>query len=341
MAILSDRSIKDFIRDQQLILNGKLERVRHCSYNFCPDKVFHSSEDDKSNFIDFSSDIHHNTHDLVKPGEYVWIRMQEFVKLPSDICAFWWQTNTLSRKGLLLMNMSIVEPGYEGPLSCLFVNFSRIPVAINPETSMAKLVFARIDQVAEIPSRKIGTSEEAIVHYDEALYDEALARPATFLQINEEFKRLQEDAIQKIQELKTTQTQMIAELQAETQKLTRDSIKEFSDNIPGAIQKYSVYAAGAIALLVFVSTISPWIQELFSPKVDIESQVSQQVSQQVKQELANWMNLQFQLRNDSGNSLPAAPIPGGDLLQQYQLLQEQYEILEQRLNDLEQSSQGN
>lgn len=337
MTLLSDQSIKALIQNQQLILNGKIEKVRHCSYNFCPDKVFHSSEDSENNFTDFGSDNGHKAYDSVKPGEYVWIRMRELVKLPDNICAFWWQTNTLSRKGLLLMNMSIVEPGYEGPLSCLFVNFSRIPVAINPETSMAKLVFAKLDKVAEIPSGKVGVSESAIAHYDEELYGEALARPATFLQVNEEIKRFQEDASQKIEDLKTLKDQMVANIRTETQQLTKDSIKEFSDNIPGAIRKYTVYAAGAIALLVFVSTISPWIQQLFSPKLDIESQVSQQV----KQELANWMNLQFQLRPDLANTLSTNQQPENDLSEQIQLLQEENAALKQRLDRLEESPQEN
>jgi deoxycytidine triphosphate deaminase len=46
----------------------------------------------------------------------VWIRTRDKVKIPNDMVGFWWQTNTLSRQGLMLVNMSMVEPGYEETL---------------------------------------------------------------------------------------------------------------------------------------------------------------------------------------------------------------------------------
>jgi deoxycytidine triphosphate deaminase len=333
MPVLSDLSIKNLMQKNELILNGSLARARHCSYRFRPGKVFHSNENRIVDITQFHEEsqtpdkapkitVSSTPHDYVEPGEYVWIRMQESVKLPADICAFWWQTNSLSRKGLLLMNMSIVEPGYEGPLSCLFVNFSRTSVPISPETTMAKLVFVKLDHVAQVPStgNNLKASDpERIIGYDEELHREALSRPASFLQIDDKFKRLQEE--------------IIADIEKQAQDITERNLERFSSDIPGAIRQSVGLAAGALAILLLISSITPWVQQLFIPRVDIESEVSQLV----ERELARILSLELQRQSvTNGNIIPPVP-EQEDLSQKYEELQEKYDLLEQRINSIEQS----
>ena len=47
----------------------------------------------------------------------------------------------LSRQGVLLLNISLVEPGYEGYLTTVLVNFGNKNVVISPTTTIAKVAF--------------------------------------------------------------------------------------------------------------------------------------------------------------------------------------------------------
>ncbi|NER78628.1 MAG: hypothetical protein F6K42_03440 [Leptolyngbya sp. SIO1D8] len=318
MAVLSDRSIKKLMQSNELVIGGEQERARQCSYRFRPHMIFHSNEN-RTKDISAAQD---DPHDFVEPGEYVWIRMREFVKLPKDICAFWWQTNSLSRQGLLLMNMSIVEAGYEGPLSCLFVNFSRTTVAISPETTMAKLVFAKLDEAAQIPSTRNNldiSDPREIIRYDEKLHREALNRPASFLQVDDKFKELQD--------------RIVADIEDKAQEITNSNIDKVKEDIPGAIRESTRWAAGAIAVLVLVSTVTPWVQQFFSPKLNLESEVSQLV----ERELFRLIGLELQRQNSAVEEITPDISSQDDLSQRYETLQEKYDLLEQRINTLEQT----
>src|SRR5438876_284641 len=59
----------------------------------------------------------------VKRGELVRVRTRERVKMPADMCGLWSQLDRNSRQGLLVVNSSVVPAGYEGFLTCTFVNF--------------------------------------------------------------------------------------------------------------------------------------------------------------------------------------------------------------------------
>ena len=80
----------------------------------------------------------------------------------------------------MLINMSMVDPGYEGSLACLFVNFGRQPVDIDPGITVARLVFHRLDG-GNVPFGKGAPREE----YDRQLRDVALNGPTSFLSFQE------------------------------------------------------------------------------------------------------------------------------------------------------------
>jgi hypothetical protein len=55
----------------------------------------------------------------------------------------------------MLLNASIVEPGYEGPLSCFLVNFSAHRVALRPDGPIAKVVFHSLTQSPVKPQPQV------------------------------------------------------------------------------------------------------------------------------------------------------------------------------------------
>ena len=66
----------------------------------------------------------------LKPREIILFQTKEIVKLPIDIMAMYSALNTVATKGILLVNASMVEAKYEGPLSGILVNFFKIDGAI-------------------------------------------------------------------------------------------------------------------------------------------------------------------------------------------------------------------
>jgi deoxycytidine triphosphate deaminase len=192
VTVFSDNTI--LARIGQLIDKGDPKRVRGCAYSFVAGKIFPSPQSDgaaQKRVVDWTTKA---TNDWpgeevyeVCPGELVSLRTRERVKMPTDVCGIWNQTDALSRKGMLLVNLSAVPPGYEGHLTCTFVNFGKQRVRIQPDTRVAKLMFLSLDQVAKYPSAPWETQG-----YDGALSAAASEAPATFLQISDQSRALKE-----------------------------------------------------------------------------------------------------------------------------------------------------
>ena len=176
MSILSDSTILARISAGDLVINGDARHVEFCSYQFTPEKVLEPGADGR--VLDWKA-CPDNASYSIRPGQLVWVRTRGEVTIPSDMCAFYWQTNTLARVGLMLVNSSMVEPGYKGPLACLFANFGKQDIVINPRTKVAKIIFLQLDQPALRPS---SLSFEA-TQYDDTLRQVAAAAPRSFLQI--------------------------------------------------------------------------------------------------------------------------------------------------------------
>lgn len=310
MSILSDGEIREFIAKNELIIDGEIENARQCAYHCFPGKVFHSGPEGA--VVDWSKP---DAPEFVKirPGAMVWIRTRVVVNMPSDICAFWWQTNTLSRKGLMLVNMSMIEPGYHGPLACLFVNFGKTPIILYPDTNMAKLVFMRLSKPADTPLGLNLTVDK----YDKAVHDAATEGPESFLQVAEFSKQLMADREEAIEDIKKA---------AETEKNAQvDKLKE---DAPKAIRSSLGWAAVGFVLLVAAVTFVPWVQGLISP--DLDDTIRSSVEKAVTERLV----LQAAPQLENTQATPAGTsAPGDDL-------ETRLKAIEERLLELQRASEN-
>jgi deoxycytidine triphosphate deaminase len=75
------------------------------------------------------------------PGETLIVMTRERVTMPDSLCALYAPLHRLAQRGVMLLNPAVVEPGYEGPLSCFLVNFSTQRVQIAPNDPVSKIVF--------------------------------------------------------------------------------------------------------------------------------------------------------------------------------------------------------
>src|SRR5260221_11534428 len=60
----------------------------------------------------------------VAPQQVVILISQEVIKIPPGHLAYAMPKNRLCNEGILCLNTGIVDPGYEGPLSTIAINFS-------------------------------------------------------------------------------------------------------------------------------------------------------------------------------------------------------------------------
>jgi len=63
--------------------------------------------------------------DLLPQG-IVAVVSEEVVKLPADVCAFASVKTGLCREGVVAINVGLIDPGWEGPISSVMLNFGKM-----------------------------------------------------------------------------------------------------------------------------------------------------------------------------------------------------------------------
>lgn len=280
MSILSDDTLKAAIAAGQLIEGGDIKNVKYCAYQFTAEKVVPPGSGVEN--LDWSvpgSDSHY----VIEPGAIVWVRTRGRVKMPSDNCGFYWQTNSLARRGLMLVNSSMVEPGYEGPLACLFVNFGKQPIPIYPDTVVAKLIVMQLDKVAADPLRDV----RATSNYDRSLKDAAVVAPRSFLQVAEMALSLQQEKGNAINEINKAADGERATVKREAEA-ERDRLKkDLADDFEGTVKKV-FWRWAAVMTLIFVGiNVFAWVQSSLRPSVerDLQERVATEVRGRVQGEI--------------------------------------------------------
>lgn len=251
MTVLSDAEIRACIARNELVPGGDPAKAEECSYSFRPGRAFLAGDGDSQ--VDFlgSGSPRHLT---VKPGKMVWIRTRDRVQIPHGMVGFWWQTNSLSRKGLMLVNMSMVEPGYTGDLACLFVNFGDRRIIIEAETVIAKMVFVDVRGAVAHPFSDGTTTER----YDATLRELAANQPSSFLQIGDLAPNLERQRIDAMAAIKAAGDSARAAAEKAASEARDQAISDFKKDVPKALLGTSGMALGAIALLAAATVAADW-----------------------------------------------------------------------------------
>lgn len=300
MAILSDGELRARIQAGGLVEGGVLDRASECSYSFVSGAAFLPGSLEAA--VEFPG-VDGKAEVVVKPGQMIWIRTLERVKVPDSLVGFWWQTNSLSRRGLMLVNMSMVEPGYSGDLACLFVNFGKSNIPIRADTIIAKMVFSELEGELLHPFGA-GVSREA---YDSRLRELAIDQPTSFLQVGDlmvdlaqarttaladvrasvaegrsDFAhasgQMQADAARSLANSRADAEKAILDSKADASKdlatARTDALKGFREDIPKTIRGSFVWAASALVLLTLVSFTSDWVKGTLFPNTKAIAQAA-------------------------------------------------------------------
>jgi deoxycytidine triphosphate deaminase len=94
------------------------------------------------------------------PNETLVVMTRERVNIPPDLCASYTPLNRLAAQGIMLLNSAIVEPGYDGPLSCFLLNFSSKPVQIAEGEEISKIAFHTLTAAPKALQRQTLTTKD-------------------------------------------------------------------------------------------------------------------------------------------------------------------------------------
>ena len=150
--ILSDRSIKEFIRKGKLKIEPLEEALVQCS-SLDLRLGFQIARYRVKNFIDVKKlsweTIVEEISDegfFIQPKEFILATTLEYIELPSDLTAFVEGRSSLGRLGLFIENAGWVDAGFKGQLTLELFNANSYPIKLYPKMRICQLVFAKLDQ---------------------------------------------------------------------------------------------------------------------------------------------------------------------------------------------------
>ena len=254
MAILSDRTIKERIAKNELIPGGDPDSATHCSYEFAAAQMLRGG---RPRALPISK-----RGTVIEPAQLVWIRAREEISVPANMVGLWIQTQTLAREGLLLLNISLIEPGYKGPLSAVLVNFGKKPVPIYPHTKIAKVIFLPLDGDADKEVKGCDDSKE----YNDDLARLAANAPKTFLQLQSFLPNIEERAEAKLEamnkQIELSVGNIAKEARLDLEKDLREKLK--TSFIRGHIGLFGGFIFGLLVVLLVIVTYLPRLAAEYS-----------------------------------------------------------------------------
>jgi len=239
MSVLSDKTLKGRIAKKEVILGGNADGAKHCSYEFTAALMVRGGSGSVESIVEPGAPI--------EPAQLVWIRAREMISVPPNMVGLWIQTQTLARQGLLLLNISLVEPGYEGPLSAVFVNFGRKRVIVSPGTKIAKVMFLPLDGEA---LNQVGVSDSKL--YDTGLVDTASNAPGSFLQLESFLPNIEEKAKAKLEAIDAEIKRSVDDIVRQTRSTLKEDLQS---DLKGTLLKWG----GGIAFGFVIGCALVWL----------------------------------------------------------------------------------
>ncbi len=205
--MIGNRRIKDLTQNSNLIENFNEDCLRNSSYRLRVGKLikpggtqildFNMKEKDKGwtgkIWKKIAGAIHENEEGFkivnnryeLKPNELIIFQTREKINMPLNLSATYAALDSVAKQGVLLINASMVEPGYLGYLSGVLLNFSSKSFFISPDMEIVKISFS------EVTGGVQDKLHERIDNYTEKLQEKAQNYTQTFLDIS----RIEKDVV--------------------------------------------------------------------------------------------------------------------------------------------------
>jgi deoxycytidine triphosphate deaminase len=121
-----------------------------------------------------------NDHYKLKSQEMVWVICKETFKMPNNVVGIAHVKTELTREGILSMNTGIIDPGYNGNISTLLINFGKVEKSISTNTIVLRVSFAYVNE-NNIDVKKVGINKNS---YFENILKSTDNFDRTFLNMN-------------------------------------------------------------------------------------------------------------------------------------------------------------
>lgn len=170
---------KTEIISRAAVLQPAAERYRAAGYDLSAGEI-----------IDSDGTLIEKDEYELQPQGIVWIVSKETIKLDERTLAYATIKTGLCNKGVLALNIGIVDPLWEGPLSTAFVNFGKRSVKLKKGDPFLRLSFHSVE--AEQGFLPVKKSREAYISDVQGAADKQFGD--TFLNISDMLSRHQREA---------------------------------------------------------------------------------------------------------------------------------------------------
>lgn len=165
MAILSDKTIKEYLEEGKIVIDPLKDeqQIQPSSVDMRLGdefKVFKvikkpyidpKDEEDIAEYME-SSTVPEGEAFIIHPNEFALATTQEYVKVPDDLVARVEGRSSMGRLGVTMhVTAGYVDPGFEGRITLEISNIGAMPVALYPGQRVCQLVFETMTTPAELP----------------------------------------------------------------------------------------------------------------------------------------------------------------------------------------------
>lgn len=165
MAILSDKTIKEYLEEGKIVIDTLKDeqQIQPSSVDmrlgdeFKVFKVIRKpyidpkDEEDIAEYME-SSTVPEGEAFIIHPNEFALATTQEYVKVPDDLVARVEGRSSMGRLGVTMhVTAGYVDPGFEGRITLEISNIGAMPVALYPGQRVCQLVFETMTTPAELP----------------------------------------------------------------------------------------------------------------------------------------------------------------------------------------------
>lgn len=129
------------IISQRLIKNGVETQVKHSTYDLTIGEIFPAGEK--------SVTVKEDELFYLKPRQTVLVLSKEEFGLPATVTGIATLRTTLTKKGLLALNVGVIDPFFNGPISTTLINFSEKEVPIKIGMPFFRVLFLEHDDTTD------------------------------------------------------------------------------------------------------------------------------------------------------------------------------------------------
>ncbi|TSB05277.1 hypothetical protein [Sphingorhabdus contaminans] len=126
---------------RKIIQHGDENCYRKTSYDLRAGKIIKPDGEEATSYT-------------VPPQGLVEIISKERIILPDNISGFATVKTGLSTNGMLALNIGIIDPGYEGPISSFLLNFSKVPFRLAEGDVFLRTHYVALDDTQNVAESK-------------------------------------------------------------------------------------------------------------------------------------------------------------------------------------------